>query len=135
MSQGAVREFACRSITRFSAVKTPTLWRLIVAADLMCYFGALEEILGAVRDRMRPGGRFIFSVEELVPNHDGTTPGNGEWASGPRGRFAHAAHYLASTADALGFRCLALERETLRYEAGGAVVGLLMALERPRDDA
>jgi len=113
----------------------PSQWRLILAADLMCYFDALDEMLGVVRDRMRPGGRFIFSVEELLPDHDGAIPGNGDWASRRQGRFAHAASYIASTADALGFRCIALERETLRYEAGGPVTGLLIVLERPRDDA
>ena len=111
------------------------MWRLILAADLMCYFGPLDDMLNAVRDRLRPGGRFIFSVEELSPDHDGNVPGNGDWALGRLGRYAHAAHYLASTADVLGFRCLALERETLRHEAGGPVAGLLMVLERPRDDA
>jgi predicted TPR repeat methyltransferase len=110
-------------------------WRLILAADLLCYFGALEEILGAVRDRMRPGGRFIFSVEEMLPNHDGSIPGNGDWALGRQGRYVHAAQYVAATSDALGFRCLALEREILRYEAGGPVAGLVMVLERPRGDA
>jgi predicted TPR repeat methyltransferase len=111
------------------------MWRLILAADLLCYFGPLDEMLSTVRGRLRPGGRFIFSVEELVPDHDGIVPGNGDWALGRQGRYAHAARYVASTVDALGFRCLSLERETLRYEAGGAVVGLLVVLERPRDDA
>jgi predicted TPR repeat methyltransferase len=110
-------------------------WRLILAADLMCYFGALDDMLGAVRARLRPGGRFIFSVEELLPDHDGTVPGNGDWALGRLGRYAHAARHVAATADALGFRCLALERETLRHEAGGPVAGLILVLERPRDDA
>jgi predicted TPR repeat methyltransferase/thioredoxin-like negative regulator of GroEL len=110
-------------------------WRLILAADLMCYFGPLEEMLSAVRIRMRPGGRFIFSVEELLPDHDGTIPGNGAWALGRGGRYAHAMDYVAASADAQGFRCLSLRRETLRSEAGGAVDGLLIVLERPRDDA
>lgn len=110
-------------------------WRLILAGDLMCYFGALDDMLDAVRARMRPGGRFIFSVEELLPDRDGTIPGNGDWALGRQGRYAHTARYVVSAADAQGFRCIALERETLRYEAGGPVAGLLMVLERPRDDA
>jgi len=110
-------------------------WRLILAADLLCYFGALHDMLDAVRDRLRPGGRFVFSVEELVPDHDGNIPGDGDWALGRLGRYAHHPAYVAHTADALGFRCLALERETLRYEAGGPVAGLIMVLERPRDDA
>ena len=114
--------------------KGTAAWQLILAADLLCYFGALDEMLGAVRDRMRPGGRFIFSVEELLPDHDGTVPGNGDWTLGRLGRYAHAARYLASVADALGFRCLALDRETLRYEAGGPVAGLIMVLQRQPDD-
>jgi predicted TPR repeat methyltransferase len=111
------------------------MWRLILAADLLCYFGALDDMLSAVRDHLRPGGRFIFSVEELLPNHDGTIPGNGDWAPGRLGRYSHAAHYVTSTADALGFRCLSLDHETVRYEAGGPVAGLLIVLERPRYDA
>ena len=111
------------------------MWRLILAAELLCYFGALDDMLSAVRDRTRPGGRFIFSVEELLPDHDGTIPGNGDWAPGRLGRYSHAAHYVTSAADAVGFRCLSLDRETVRYEAGGPVAGLLIVLERPRYDA
>ena len=111
------------------------MWRLILAADLLCYFGALDDMLSAVRDHLRPGGRFIFSVEELLPDHDGTIPGNGDWAPGRLGRYSHAAHYVTSAADALGYRCLSLDRETVRYEAGGPVAGLLIVLERPRYDA
>jgi predicted TPR repeat methyltransferase len=112
-----------------------TSWRLILAADVLCYIGALEEFFDAVRDRLKPGGRFMFSVEELLPEHDGTIRGNGDWFLGRLGRFAHAAEYVARTADARGFECLTFERQTLRYEAGGPVAGLILVLERPRDDA
>ncbi|MGA3002948.1 MAG: methyltransferase domain-containing protein [Acetobacteraceae bacterium] len=112
-----------------------TLWRLILAADVLCYFGALDEMFRAVFDRLRPGGRFIFSLEELLPDHDGGILGNGDWAPGRLGRHAHSARYAATTAAASGFRCLTLDRETLRYEAGDPVAGLLVVLERPRDDA
>jgi predicted TPR repeat methyltransferase len=101
----------------------------------MCYFGALDDMLQAVFDRMRPDGRFIFSLEELLPDRDGTIPGTGDWALLRLGRHAHSARYLASAAAAVGFRCLALDRETLRYEAGAPVAGLLVVLERPRGDA
>jgi len=110
-------------------------WRLILAADVMCYFGALDEMFDAVRARLRPGGRFVFSVEELLPDRDGNIPGNGDWALGRLRRYSHTPAYVARTADERGFRCLALDRETLRYEAGGPVAGLMMVLERPPDDA
>ncbi len=110
-------------------------WNLILAADLLCYFGALEEMFDAVRERLKPGGRFIFSVEELVPDHDGTIQGNGDWALGRLGRYAHDYAYVARTADERGFRCMALSHETLRHEAGGPVAGLIMVLERTNGDA
>ena len=103
-------------------------WPLIVAADLMCYFGALEDMLHAVRARLAPGGQFIFSVEELLPDLDGATPGNGDWALGRQGRYAHHAAYVIGAAEAAGFHCLTLDRETLRHEAGGQVSGLIVAL-------
>jgi predicted TPR repeat methyltransferase len=110
-------------------------WRLIIAADVLCYFGALEDMFDTIRGRLRPGGRFMFSVEELLPNHDGTVPGNGDWALGRQGRYAHAAGYVARLADSRDFHCISLEREILRFEAGGPVQGLIIVLERPRDDA
>ncbi len=110
-------------------------WTLIVAADLMCYFGALEDMLDAIRDRLAPGGRCIFSVEELLPDHDGVIPGDNTWSLGRQGRYAHAASYVARAAEDRGFRVLTLDPETLRHEAGGPVAGLLVVLERPRDDA
>ena len=41
----------------------PDRWPLIVAADVLCYFGALEELLAIVRQRLEPDGWFVFSVE------------------------------------------------------------------------
>jgi predicted TPR repeat methyltransferase len=110
-------------------------WQLILAADLLCYFGALEDMFDAVHDRLRPGGRFMFSVEELLPDFDGAIQGNGDWASGRLGRYAHTAAYVARIADERGFRCVALDRETLRHEAGGPVAGLIMVVERWPADA
>jgi predicted TPR repeat methyltransferase len=112
-----------------------TLWRLILAADVLCYFGALEDMVRAVFARLRPGGRFIFSLEELLPDRDGNTPGNGDWAPVRLGRHAHTARYVAAMAAAPGFHCLNLDRETVRYEAGAPVAGLVVVLERPRDGA
>lgn len=114
---------------------TPGPWRLITAADLLCYFGALEELLGRVAAILAPGGHFIASVEELVPDHDGNVPGAGDWLLGRQGRYAHAAAYLAHAAADQGFEIVSLEREILREEAGGPVMGLLAVLKRPAGDA
>ena len=109
-------------------------WSLIVAADVLCYFGALEELLTLVHKRLQPGGWFVFSLEQILPDHDGVVPGNGNWALGRQGRYAHAEHYVYETVCAVGYRILRIDRPVVRQEAGANVPGLLFAIERPRYD-
>jgi predicted TPR repeat methyltransferase len=109
-------------------------WPLIIAADVLCYFGALDELLRLVYKRLERGGWFIFSVEEIRPDHDGTIPGNGQWALQRQGRYAHSENYVNETIRAIGLRVLQMDRLTIRQEAGGSVPGILLAVERKNDD-
>ncbi len=109
-------------------------WRLILAADVLCYFGALQDLLAAVFDRLAPGGLFLFSAEELLPDADGRLPANlrgGGWALGRQGRYAHTADYLTGAAEGAGFTIRMLRREIQRFEADAPVDGFLVMLERP----
>ena len=110
-------------------------WPLIVAADVLCYFGALEQLLALVHQRLEPGGWFVFSVEQLLPDHDGIVPGNGNWALQRLGRYAHTSDYIYEAAHGAGFRVLRMDRPVVRQEAGGDVLGLLLAIERIRHDS
>ena len=110
------------------------LWPLILAADVLCYFGALDELFSVVHARLASGGWFIFSVEELLPDYDGIVPGNGSWALQRMGRYAHAADYVHEAAIAAGFRILRTDRPVIRREAGAAVPGIMLTLERPGHD-
>jgi predicted TPR repeat methyltransferase len=103
---------------------------LIVAADVVCYFGDLNDLFAAVHRSLLPNGWFIFSTEELLPDHDGVTPGNGDYALGRQGRYAHAPHYVYEAAFDAGFRVLRFDRPSVRQEAGVDVPGLLLTLER-----
>ncbi len=116
------------------AGETTERWALIIAADVLCYFGALEAILAAVHSRLKPGGWFLFSTEELLPDHDGTVPGNGSWALHRKGRYAHSRDYVHETACAAGFRVVRADRHSIRQEAGGNVLGVLLAVERLAND-
>jgi predicted TPR repeat methyltransferase len=107
----------------------PQRWPLIVAADVLCYFGALEEFLAIVHQRLEPGGWLVFSVEEMLPDHDGVVPGNGNWALHRQGRYTHAEHYVYEAVCAAGFRVLRMDRPVIRREAGIDVPGLLLAIE------
>jgi predicted TPR repeat methyltransferase len=109
-------------------------WPLIIAADVLCYFGALDELLALVHKRLGRGGWFIFSVEEIRPDHDGTTPGNGQWALQRQGRYAHSQDYVNEMVRAIGLRVLQMDRLTIRQEAGGSVPGFLFAVERKSHD-
>ena len=109
-------------------------WPLIIAADVLCYFGALEELLALVHQRLEPGGWFVFSVEEIQPDHYGVVPGNGDWALQRQGRYVHAEHYVYEAVCAAGFRVLRMDRPVIRQEAGADVPGLLLAVERIRHD-
>jgi predicted TPR repeat methyltransferase len=112
----------------------PQRWPLVVAADVLCYFGPLEDLLTLVHQRLEPGGWFVFSVEQMLPDHDGTIPGNGNWALQRQGRYAHAEHYIYEAACEAGFRILRVDRPVVRQEAGTDVPGLLFAIERIRHD-
>lgn len=109
-------------------------WPLILAADMLCYFGALEEILALVHARLAPGGWFVFSVEELLPDRDGTVPGDGRWALQRLGRYSHAADYVHEAAIAAGFRVLRTDRLVARHESGVAVPGIVVTLESIRHE-
>jgi predicted TPR repeat methyltransferase len=114
----------------------PGSYPLILAADLFCYFGALENAFAAAHASLTPGGWLLCSVEELLPDRDGVVPGsaNGDWALQRQGRYAHSPGYLRATAEAAGFEILRLDRETLRCEANAPVAGLLAVLQRVRHD-
>jgi predicted TPR repeat methyltransferase len=43
-------------------------WPLILAADVLCYFGDLRDTFRRVNQRLDAGGWFVFSVEELLPD-------------------------------------------------------------------
>ncbi len=112
-----------------------TRWQLILAADVLFYFGALQEVLAAVHARLEPGGWFIFSVEELLPDHDGMIHGNGDWALQRHGPLrAHMAYVATTVARGRGFAIRTLERQAVRYEADAPVAGIFAVLERERHD-
>jgi predicted TPR repeat methyltransferase len=106
-------------------------WRLVVAADVLVYFGALEQVLAAVHRRLEPGGWFVLSLEELVADHEGNVPGDGGWALQRQGRYVHSFPYVRAVAGGAGLSVRALEHQTIRSEANAPVGGMLAVLERP----
>jgi predicted TPR repeat methyltransferase len=93
---------------------------LIVALDLLIYFGDLGAMFAAVADRLAPGGVFACSYE--------TTTSAG-FALKACGRFSHHPAYVAAIY-APRRRLLARQATTLRIEANRPVAGELLVLQR-----
>lgn len=117
-------------MTVLSGSNAEQSWPLILAGDVLCYFGDLEPVLAAVHAGLKTGGWFVCSTEELLPDRDGVVPGNGNWALHRLGRYAHGFDYLRAAAAKTGFLIRRLERQTLRYEANAPVGGMLAVLQR-----
>ncbi len=93
---------------------------LVLAGDVLPYFGDLRALFAAVAARLAPGGRFICSVERL--------DGAAGWRLGPLGRYRHTAAHLAQAAAEAGLTAGRLAEETLRTQDGADVPGLFAVL-------
>lgn len=106
-------------------------WPLITAADVVCYFGALDEIFRLAHKCLDDEGWFVFSVERLL---DSVNPRSDAWSAVRHGRYAHTDHYIYETARAAGFQILHKEQCGIREEAGEEVPGLLVVAQRAYHD-
>jgi predicted TPR repeat methyltransferase len=102
-------------------------WDIILAADVLNYFGDLDAVLAGVASRLRSGGRFVASFELLSCGDDAPCE---NWRLHTQGRFAHAAAYVAGAACAAGLQVVSFAEESLRCETGVAVNGLLAVFGR-----
>jgi len=97
---------------------------VIVSADTLTFFGALDSVLEAAHGAMRTGGLLIFTVEEMPERH-----ARRGYRLDPQGRYRHSARYLRQVLAAAGFAVLAIESATLRVEWRRPIVGLVATCE------
>ncbi len=101
----------------------PGPFDVIVAADVMTYFGDLTPMLRGLAGIMAPGGWLIFTVEEA----EGGPP----HALAPTGRYKHTADGVAQMLTSAGLaRPAHLHRDRLRTEFGYPVPGLALAAQK-----
>ena len=101
---------------------SPERYDLVVAADVLVYFGDLDAIMAAAVRALRPGGIFAFTVEraEDCPSY----------ALGAKNRYAHAPEYVETLAVEHGFAIASMERASTRQEGGVDVPGLVVILRK-----
>ncbi len=94
---------------------------LVVAGDVMPYFGNVEPLMHAVKARLKPRGWCVFSME--------LSPEDGPFVLNSSGRFAHSRDEVRRIASACGFAIVQMEEQHLRLQAGQPVAGLVVALQ------
>jgi predicted TPR repeat methyltransferase len=97
----------------------------IVSADTLVYFGPLEDVAAASANALRPGGRLIFTVEELIDAES-----DAEYAINPTGRYRHTRQYVNHVLANANLRPEIAPAE-LRLEAGDPVPGLVVRGTKP----
>jgi len=103
---------------------------LIVSADALVYFGALEDVVEAAAAALRPGGLFIFTLEDAAKRNARLG-----YRLELHGRYSHARPYVERLLADAGLACRIVKAE-LRMESGTPVPGLVVratkaALSRP----
>jgi predicted TPR repeat methyltransferase len=97
---------------------------VIVSADTLVYFGALDAVVAAADRALRPGGRLVFTVEESVGG-----PGAG-YELGTSGRYRHTREHVRAVFSETNLDVEIAPAE-LRLEAGEPVAGLVVLGSKP----
>ncbi|MDD5249722.1 MAG: tetratricopeptide repeat protein [Rhodocyclaceae bacterium] len=101
---------------------------MIVAADLLIYFGKIDPVVHEIKRLLRPGGFFAFSVEALdaSSSQESGHDVEREYRLESTGRYSHSADYLTRLAAAHGFLAQEMAETRLRVERGTPVRGYLV---------
>jgi len=96
---------------------------VIVTADTLVYFGALDDVIAAAASVLRPGGVLVFTVEEDVEG------ASDSYCLRPHGRYTHRAEYVERLLVAAGLQPT-VGRAELRKESGRPVAGLVVTAKK-----
>ena len=93
---------------------------VIVSADTLVYFGALEEVVAAAAGALRPQGLLIFTLEDA-----GSLDAPLGYRLELHGRYSHSREYVERLLAGAGLAC-EIAHADLRMESGTPVRGLLI---------
>jgi len=99
---------------------------VLVAADVFCYFGDLQEVFRACYGVLDEKGCLIFTVEELFEMTPGEEP---SYRLEKTGRFSHHVDYLIQSLRQVGFQSVECTAVVLRQQKEKNVMGLLVVAE------
>ena len=123
--RGGYDGFEAAELTEFLG-RHDNNYDVILCADTLVYFGELAAVCAAAARALRPGGRFLFSVE-----HWQTEQVDARFLLTVYGRYSHTEAYVRSTLAAAGLNVLSVRPIVPRYEEYGPVQGLLVVATSP----
>lgn len=118
--RGVYDTLVCEELTAYLE-RESRAFELVVAADVLIYFGDLRPLLAGAAGSLRPGGLFALSVER------GDTD---DYKLLPSGRFAHRAAYIERVARDVGLETEVCRETTLRREGHERLQGTMFVLRR-----
>jgi len=122
-------ELACADIVEFLQTRgTPC--GLLVAADVLVYFGDLQPVFRAARRVLPDGGVFAFTVEAQQSGAQPIGAQPIDYALRPSGRYAHSQAYLEALAQAHGFQVRSITEQVLRKDDGQDLTGLVAVIAK-----
>ncbi|CAL7964201.1 protein O-GlcNAc transferase [Gammaproteobacteria bacterium] len=111
-----------KNITIEEAITTFSGIDLIIAAESLVYFGALEKIFTCCYSTLKSGGIFAFTVEKTDQY---------PYTLQRSARFAHTVEYINQTASESGFIILKSNEITLRKHYETVIKGFIFVLQKP----
>lgn len=111
----------------------PAAYDVIVSADTLCYFGALEAVVDAAAAALRAAGMFIFTVEhanaaDSVVDEQAIP----DYRLELHGRYSHRRAYVEQLLTRAGFM-IEIAEVALRMESGVPVAGLVVRATLPAE--
>ncbi len=103
--------------------RSPRAFDVILSADTLCYFGALEGFVAAARLALRENGILIFSLEAMPDDAR-------DFTLHIHGRYSHSGRYVERVLSEHGMQLQARRTDVLRREMDEPVDGWLIAATR-----
>lgn len=112
-------------LTAFLREEPAGSYDLIVSADTLCYFGALDAVFTGAFRSLKQDGTLVFTVELASSGQNCL-----RYLLAPHGRYAHSPAYVIDALQAAGLTPTSTEHVVLRTEGGKPVPGLLQVARK-----
>jgi predicted TPR repeat methyltransferase len=111
-------------LTQYLAAR-PGAFDVVLSADTLCYFGALEAFAAAAFAALAPGGILAFSAEAMSAGEAG------DYSLQPNGRYRHSGAHIDRALAGAGFAVETRSAAILRTEGRQPVTGWIVTARRP----